>query len=102
MTELPAFDAAMLDVILRTLPLAPGYTTRLPMYIEAENGLTWFGVDVVGDTTVGAVEAWEVQVDVTRYAVTYLFAKDDHRLLAGRVQYPNGAVVEMTRTPASR
>jgi hypothetical protein len=101
-TERPTFDAAMLDVILRTLPLAPGYTTRLPMYIEAETGLTWFGVTVVGDTTVGTTDAWQVEVAVTEYAVSYLLAKDDHRLLAGRVQYPNGAVVEMTRTPTSQ
>lgn len=43
------------------------------------------------------MSAWEVRIAVTEYAVTYLLAKDDHRLLAGRVEYPNGAVVVMTR-----
>jgi hypothetical protein len=42
------------------------------------------------------VPAWEVRVAVLNYTVSYSLARDDHRFLAGRVEYPNGAAVEMT------
>ena len=96
-TEVPTFDAAMLDIILGSLPLAAGYATRLPMYIEEQKGLVWFDVTVAGATDVGSVPAWDVRVAVPRYNVDFKLARDDHRFLAGRVEYPNGAAMEMTR-----
>ena len=95
-TDVPAFDAAVLDVVLGALPLAEGYATRLPMYIEERKGLVWFDVTVAGATDVDSVPAWDVRVAVLNYTVSYLLARDDHRFLAGRVEYPNGAAVEMT------
>jgi hypothetical protein len=95
-TEVPAFDAAVLEIVLGSLPLAAGYTTRLPMYIEERDGLVWFDVTAVSETEVGSVPAWEVRVAVMTYNVSYFLARDDHRVLAGRVEYPNGATVEMT------
>jgi hypothetical protein len=95
-TEVPVFDAAVLDVVLGALPLAEGYATRLPMYIEERKGLVWFDVTVAGATDVDSVPAWDVRVAVLNYTVSYLLACDDHRFLAGRVEYPNGATVEMT------
>jgi hypothetical protein len=96
-TDVPTFDAAMLDLVLGTLPLATGYRARLPMYVEEQEGLVWFDAEVVGAVEVGAVPAWDVRVTVPRYDVRFMLAKDDHRFLAGRVLYPNGAVMEMTR-----
>jgi hypothetical protein len=95
-TEVPAFDAAVLEIVLGSLPLAAGYTTRLPMYIEERKGLVWFDVTVAGATEVDSVAAWDVRVNVLTYTVSYLLARDYHRVLAGRVEYPNGATVEMT------
>lgn len=97
-TAVPTFDAAMLDLILAALPLATGYHTRLPMYIEEQEGLVWFDVDVVGETTVGEIDAWDVRITMPRFAVGFFLARDDHRFLAGRVEYPDGAIVEMTRS----
>ena len=96
-TAVPTFDAAMLDIILGSLPLKAGYTTRLPMYIEEQRGLVWFDVVVSGETTVGATAGWDVQVTMPNYAVNFVLARDDHRFLGGRVEYPNGAVLRMTR-----
>ena len=95
-TDVPTFDAAMLDVILGALPLSANYQTRLPMYIEERGGLVWFDVRVDGQTTVGATTGWNVRVDVTGYNVLFVLATDDHRVLSGRVEYPNGAVMHMT------
>jgi hypothetical protein len=66
------------------------------MYIEERKGLVWFEVTVAGAADVGSVPAWEVRVAVLNYTVSYFLARDDHRFLAGRVEYPNGAAVEMT------
>ena len=96
-TAVPTFDAAMLDIILAALPLAAGYTTRLPMYIEEQHGLVWFDIAVAGETTVGAAAGWDVRVSMPNYSVSFVIARDDHRFLAGRVHYPNGGVMEMTR-----
>lgn len=96
-TDVPTFDAAMLDLVLVSLPLAPGYQARLPMYIEEQQGLAWFDVEVVGPTQVGPVPAWDVRVTVPSYDVHFMLARDDHRFLAGRVRYPSGAVMEMKR-----
>jgi hypothetical protein len=97
-TEVPTFDAAMLDVVLGSLPLATGYTTRLPMYIEEQGGLVWFEVNVAGQTTVGGVQAWDVRIAVPRYKVNFMLALDDHRFLGGTVEYPNGSVIRLDRT----
>ena len=96
-TAVPTFDAAVLDVILSSLPLAAGYATRLPMYIEEQKGLVWFDVTVAGATDVGSVPAWDVRGGAMNYTVSFKLARDDHRFLAGRVEYPNGAAMEMTR-----
>jgi hypothetical protein len=96
-TEVPAFDAAMLDLILGSLPLATGYATRLPMYIEEQEGLTWFDVSVAGDALVGSTAGWDVKVVHPKYSMNFVIAKDDRRFLAGRIAYPNGAAMEITR-----
>lgn len=96
-TDVPTFDAAMLDVILGSLPLATGYTTRLPMYIEEREGLTWFDVEVLGEKTVGSAAGWDVRVSALTYTVDFVIAQDDRRFLGGRVEYPNGATMVLTR-----
>jgi hypothetical protein len=93
----PTFDAAMLDMILASLPLATGYTTRLPVYIEELGGLAWFAVAVAGETTVGSRPAWDVRVTHPRYEIRYSIGRDDRQFLGGRVEYPNGAVMVITR-----
>jgi hypothetical protein len=67
------------------------------MYIEEQQGLVWFDITVAGETTVGAAAGWDVRVSMPNYAVSFVVARDDHRFLAGRIEYPNGAVMEMTR-----
>jgi hypothetical protein len=96
-TEVPTFDAAMLDMILASLPLATGYTTRLPVYIEELGGLAWFAVAVAGEITVGSRPAWDVRVTHPRYEIRYSIGRDDRQFLGGRVEYPNGAVMVITR-----
>ena len=97
-TDVPTFDAAMLDVVVGALPLAPGYATRIPMYIEERGGLVWFEVRVAGEKAVGDVTGWDVRIDVPEYSVNFILAKDDHRFLGGTVEYPNGATIHLTRS----
>lgn len=96
-TDPPAFDAAMLDVVIGALPLAAGYTTRLPLYVEEQGGLAWADVRVAGDTVAEGTPAWDVRVGLSRYELRLLLARDDRRFLSGRVEYPNGATLTMTR-----
>jgi hypothetical protein len=96
-TSEPTFDAAMLDVLLGALPLSPGYATRLPLYIEESEGLVWFDVEVVAETAVGTEPGWDVKVTTPRHVVHFVIGKRDRRPLAGRIQFPNGAVLEMER-----
>jgi len=100
-TEVPTFDAASLETIIGALPLAPGYATHLPLFIAEQGGLTWAEVEVAGQTTAADRPAWEVRVKLAGYQVTYYLARDGRLPLGGRVDYPNGAVVEMRRTGGS-
>jgi hypothetical protein len=97
-TEVPTFDAAFMEIVLGALPLAPGYITRLPLFIEERGGLTWAEVKVSGQRQLADVAAWEVRVGLAGYDVTYLLAREGRLPLGGKVHYPNGTVVEMTRT----
>ena len=96
-TDAPTFDAAMLDLVLGSLPLAPGYETRLPLYVEEQGGLTWVGVTVEGETSADGVAAWSVLVSMPPRTVRYLLARDDHRFLSARMEHPNGTAVEVAR-----
>jgi hypothetical protein len=96
-TEVPAFDAGTLELILASLPLAAGYTTRLPLYIEEQGGLVWLDVTVTGDAVLAEADGWAVRATNPKYTLNFVFAKDDHRFLGGRVDYPNGAVMEISR-----
>ena len=97
-TEVATFDAAMLDLVLGALPLATGYTTRLPMYIEEQEGLTWFDVSVTGEQKVNDETGWVVRVTNARYTVDFTIGRQSRAFLAGRVQYPNGVSVELTKS----
>ena len=96
-TEVPTFDAAMLDLVLGSLPLATGYTTRLPLYIEEQEGLAWFEVEVVGETEVGSEAAWQVQVTAPTLTMVYRIGRTGRQFLGARIEYPTGAVMEVTR-----
>ena len=97
-TDVATFDAAMLDLVLGALPLANGYATRLPMYIEEQDGLAWFDVKVTGEHKVNDVDGWVVRVTNPRYTVDFTIGKQSRTFLAGRVQYANGASVELTKS----
>jgi hypothetical protein len=65
------------------------------LYIEERGGLVWADVHVGGETSANSVPAWDVKVSMMGYKTAFALAKDNHRVLSGRVEYPNGAVVEM-------
>lgn len=96
-TEVAAFDAAMLDIVIGALPLAPGYATRLPLYIEEKGGLTWAEIVVDGERSVGGVPGWSVRIEMPPRTVRLVLARDDHRFLGGSVEHPNGATIVMAR-----
>lgn len=97
-TDVPTFDAAWLEVLITLLPLEAGYAARLPVYIEEQNGLAWFDVQVKGAEEVNGTAAWVVSAQGPRMPVEFLIAKESREVLGGRAELPNGATIRMTRS----
>lgn len=58
----PAFNSTDLDLVVRRLPLAAGYTTRLPLYDPEFGGFRHADARVSTRRTADGDEAWLVQV----------------------------------------
>jgi hypothetical protein len=97
-TEVPTFDSAMLELIIGALPLKAAYATRIPTYIEEQEGLAWFDVVVTGERTVDGIEGWVVRASGPAPPVELVIAKDTRRMLAGSTEFPNGMRMEMKRS----
>jgi hypothetical protein len=66
--EARPYDSSLYDLVIASLPLAPGYRARLPVYVYEQGGLVWYDVAVTGreplDLSDGSrIDAWAVEVN---------------------------------------
>jgi hypothetical protein len=93
-----AFDSNITDLVAASLPLAPGYAARLPLYVYEQGGLVWQTLRVVGSTrlarTDGArAEVWLVEMRGGETSATYWIARDDRRVLRSSYALPGGGTL---------
>jgi len=79
------YDSNAWDLVIAALPLAPGYTARVPFYWYEQGGLVWAEISVTGSEAIpvdGApVDAWVVHADFNGRAQTLWIAKAPRRQL---------------------
>lgn len=77
----PVLEGNLWGLTLSSLPLEPGFSTRIPVY-QYHRGLTEFVIDVTGEETIdtpsGPREVWHVALGHSpEQRATYLMGKDD-------------------------
>ncbi len=92
------FDANIMDFLVQALPLATGYSARVPLYIYERGGLVWYDVKVAGERTAEGKPAWDVELKTPEAVIHYLVDKADRANLGYEVTMATGMKMTMTRT----
>jgi hypothetical protein len=74
------FDSNMLDVLIGALPLAPGYSGRVMVYIYEAGGAIPMDVSVRGSQDLKGTDTWVTGVTLGRTTVVYYIGKTDHEV----------------------
>ncbi len=96
------FDSNVADLVIASLPLAPGYHARLPVYIYERGGLVWYDVAVSGHEPVpmehgGPVDAWKVSVRSANVQTTWWIDRRTHAVVQSQFALANGTVYRSVR-----
>ena len=87
-----AYDGASLDFILRASPLAPNYTTAVPLYVEGR-GIITVTAKVAAEEVIDGRPSWRVDADFGGMPVSFWIAKDTRQLVK-QVMHVSGAEIE--------
>lgn len=79
---LPMFDSGTYDLVIRTLPLAPGYESRVAMYDHDSGGLVVYDVHVLEGRA--SDHFWTVEVSMPQGQVTLQIDREDLTVLEAR------------------
>lgn len=90
--------SSSLDLVLAALPLKMGYVARVPGF-SYDDGQTLYDASVSGETVVGGVAAWSVDVKSKDETVIYAISKVDHTNLRAQL---NSAGLKMSMTQVTR
>lgn len=93
----PAFNSTDLELVVRSLPLAPGYHERLPIYDPEFGGYRFAEVRVEGRapgaaTAPGAPDAWLVSVSDRSMHASYRVGVTTRALLSANIAVPERGV----------
>jgi hypothetical protein len=82
----PMFDAGVLELVLRSLPLADGYAAKLPVYVHEAGGAVSVTVRVTGSERITladgtSVDSWVVESDMMGQKVKQYIAKDSREVV---------------------
>jgi hypothetical protein len=97
--EAPPFDSSLYDLVIAALPLAEGYTARLPFYIYEQGGLVSWDVKVVKREAPALAdgsspESWQVEVSEGGEVRTRLWVpvNGEREVLRSTFYLPGGEV----------
>ncbi len=90
------FDSNNQELVMGALPLALGYSARLPMYVYEMKGIAWCDVHVSTEEVVDGTESWKVDATYAGARGSYWFAKRTGVMLKSEMTTPTGAVMRMT------
>jgi hypothetical protein len=75
------FDSNMLDVLVAAMPLRPGYSGRLMVYLYEVGGAAAMDVAVIGSGNIDGVDTWVTNVTLRGRTARYDVGKNDHRVV---------------------
>ncbi|MDQ4080502.1 MAG: S9 family peptidase, partial [Gemmatimonadota bacterium] len=96
------FDANVLDLVLRSLPLAEGYAVRHPIYLHEGGGKVWVTSRVTGSERVAGeggvmVDTWVVESRMGGQTFRHWIAKDSREVLQSALDAAPGVQVKVVR-----
>ena len=87
------FDSNNHELVMGALPLAAGYSARLPTYIYEKKGNVWCDLRVTGEETLDGTPAWVLEVAYAGSRTRYWYAKEGRVVLRSETVLPGGAVM---------
>ena len=99
-----AFDATVVDLVISALPLAPGYSARVPTYEPYNAGkgeIVWQDVKVVGNETVAGKTFLKVEVQSGARSRTLYLDPATRSIVEAHFKRPDGGTARIVRTPRS-
>ena len=102
-SDVALFDVNTLDLALHVLPLAQGYSAKIPGYMHEAGGKTWVTVEVTGSEQVapapGAapVDTWVVAADIAGQKVKHYVDKNTREIIKTTVTPQPGIELQMIR-----
>ena len=102
-SDVALFDVNTLDLASTLLPLAEGYSAKLPGYLYEAGGKTWVTVNVVGSekyvATAGAapIDTWVLEADVGLQKVKHWVDKSTREILKTSVTVGPGVELQMVK-----
>lgn len=102
-SDVALFDVGTLDLAVRVLPLAHGYSARLPGYLLEGGGKTWVTMEVTGSeniaasTGAAAADTWVVAADIAGQKVTHYVDKATREIVKTTVALGPGIELQMVK-----
>lgn len=94
--DVTTFDSNNMELVIGALPLAVGYSARLPLYIYERNGVVWCDITVAGEEPVNGVAAWKLDVQFIGAHGAYWFTKGASTLVKSELTLPSGVTMRST------
>lgn len=96
------FDANVVDLILRSLPLSEDYAVRHPVYLHEGGGKVWVTSRVTGSEQVAGesgvmVDAWVVESKMGGQTFRHWIAKESREVLQSALDAAPGVQVKVVR-----
>lgn len=96
------FDANVLDLVLRSLPLAEGHAVRHPVYLHEGGGKVWVTSRVTGSERVAGeggvmVDTWVVESKMGGQTFRHWIAKESREVLQSALDAAPGVQVKVVR-----
>ena len=102
-SDVALFDVGTMDLVLQVLPLADGYSVKLPGYMVEAGGKTWVTVNVTGSEQVVAapgvapVEAWVVEQDIAGQKMKHWVEKTTREIVKTTFSPAPGVELQMVK-----
>jgi hypothetical protein len=102
-SDVSLFDVGTLDLAVRVLPLAQGYSAKVPGYLLEAGGKTWVTMEVTGSeniaasTAAPATDTWVVTADIGGQKVTHWVDKNTREIVKTTVALGPGIELQMVK-----
>jgi hypothetical protein len=93
------YGGASFDLILRSSPLAVGYTVVIPAYVGRQGSQTLTARVAASESVPGTGETWRVEADFAGLPVTFWIAKNSRRLVRQVITVGPNAQIEFDLAP---